>query len=301
MKRALLLACLVGGAASAGEPARPVQDARLAYAGPVWQAWRFPDRKRGSLVIVRTHAGKLVREVTLPKKHRFCLLLGNGTVVTAPRDNRYVTLLDADGKRADLAPYIWKRATRFVAAYRDGIVVQTEEKGTGHLFFVPWRNGTLQPKNRVRVTRHELLVDPAPSIARHGSKLVLKGFTFDLPTKVAATIEGPPATPSLYDGKTFVDARLGFHFRDGTVYALHRKPDGVHLIARSPGDARPRVLADFRVPEGDTGAVVRGRDALSFKPKLRGWRHVRWDREGLVLWNGKSWVRVAWQSASAGE
>jgi len=221
--------------------------------------------------------------------------------VTAPQDRRYVTLIDSDGKRTDHAPYIWKMPTRLVAAYRDGVVMQTEKKGTGHLFFVPWRKGKLQQDKRIRLTKEEFLVDPPPKILRHGSTLLIKNVAFDLPTKVKRDIENAPSSPSLYDGKDFVDARLGFLYRDGTVYSIHKKSDAVILIARAARDPRPSQLADFRVPEGDTGDIVEGRNCVSFKPKLRGARHVRWNKDGLVVWNGMKWMRVEWRKRKPAE
>jgi len=299
MKWTLAILAILAGHAAAEELARPPKEALLAYSGPLWQAWRYPDRKRASLLIVRLHTGKLAREVVIPRRHAFQLVLGDGTVVTAPTDRRYVTLLDPDGKRTDHAPYIWKKACRLIAAYRDGIVVQTEQKGTGHLFFVPWRRGVLQQDKRIRLTREEQIVEPPPKLQRHGATLRLDDIAFDLVTRERRTIENAPSSPSLYDGKLFVDARLGFLMRDGIVYAVHRKPDAVHLIARAPKDTRPRQLADFRIPEGDTGEILRGRDCVSFKPKLRGARHVRWDKDGLWTWNGMAWKRAEWVKRAA--
>ncbi|MHC4954282.1 MAG: hypothetical protein ACYTGZ_10360 [Planctomycetota bacterium] len=292
----LLLAAVVG--ADSDKLARPPKDGLFAYSGPLWEAWRFADRKRAGKLLVRLHTGKLARDVALPKGHEFLLVLGNGTVVTAPKDRKYVSLLDADGKRTDRAPYVWKRPTRVVAAYRDGIVVQPEEKGTGHLCFVPWSKGVLDQKRRVRLTKEDKLVLPIPRVYRHGQTLRWSGYSFDLATKQrTATDDALPSGAFLWDGKTFVDARTGFLLRQGVLYSLRATKDAVQIISRPIHGSNLSVVGDFRIPESSVGDVTRGQNALSFRPDLRGARHARWDSKGIVYWNGKEWTRVNWPKA----
>lgn len=269
--------------------ASPPKDAILAYAGPLWQAWRYPDKKRANTLTVRLHTGKLERQVTLPKGHAFLLMLGDGSVVTTPRQRKYVTLLKPDGKRVDHAPYVWKSATRLVEAYRDGIVVQTERKGTGnrlsgHLFFIPWDRGELKRDGRIRLTKEELLVEPRPKVRRQGRDLYFEGEKFNLSTKQREEFEENDAT----------DLRIAFLERDGLLYFVRATQTGVELSVRDRKRPTARTLGDFRVPERELGDTAHGTNCYSFKPRLRGWRHVRWDRDGLVYWNGKAWTRVAW-------
>ncbi len=291
----LILSILIAAATASAAPtlARPPKGGILAYAGPLWQAWR--ESKRAGTLTVRLHTGSLQREVTLPKGHLFLLLLGDGTVVTTPANRKYVTLLKPGGKRIDHAPYVWKKVTRLVEAYRDGIVVQRDSLGTGHLFFVPWDRGELKRDKRVRLTKEEVLVEPKPRVIRHGSNLYFAGERFNLATKQRETfVFDTDEQEFLFDGKHIADARTGLLLRVDTLYFVRPTANGVELASRPRGTTNAKRLGDFRIPERDPGESVRGGNCVSFKPNLRGWRHVRWDREGLVYWNGKQWTRIAW-------
>ena len=260
--------------------ARPVKDAPLVYAGPVWEAWQT----RKSLVI-RTHEGKLRREVVLPRGFLFELVLGNGTVVCLPRHRKFATLLHADGSRTDKAPFIWRKPTLVRAAYRDGLVVQTENEGKGHLFFVAWKGD-----KRVRLTTKEALLHPPPLLFRRDNIFASAGWTYDMLTRERLALETPASAEFLFDGKRFVehdrDFLKGFLLHDGTVYSL-ATGDGIHLVA----NGKKRV-ADFRVPEGGIRKTVAGRNTISFRPDERGWRHVYWYGSTIRSWDGKNWSPV---------
>ena len=104
-----------------------------------------------------------------------------------------------------------------------------------------------------------------------------------------------PCLAVLADAVNNIDLRL--LLRDDTLYFVLPTSDGVELASRPRGTTDAKRLGDFRIPERDPGESVRGGNCVSFKPNLRAWRHVRWDREGLVYWNGKQWTRIAWPPA----
>ena len=82
------------------------------------------------------------------------------------------------------------------------------------------------------------------------------------------------------------------------IYFVRATEEGVELSARDRKRATAQTLGDFRVPERELGDTARGTNCYGFKPRIRGWRHLRWGRDGLVYWNGKAWTRVAWPKAS---
>ncbi|MHC4452234.1 MAG: hypothetical protein ACYS0E_19185 [Planctomycetota bacterium] len=192
--------------------ARPVKDAPMVYAGPVWQAW-----KTRNALVVRTHEGKLQREVTLPKGHRFELVLGDGAVVSVPSHRKFVTLLLPDGSRKERAPFVWRKPTRVRAAYRDGLVVQPENEGAGHLFFVPWKGD-----KRVRLTTREPLLDPPPLLFRRDNIFASAGWTYDFVTRERIETKTPTSADFFFDGKRFVAKSKGILLHGGVLYSLSR-------------------------------------------------------------------------------
>ncbi|MHC4937872.1 MAG: hypothetical protein ACYTHK_02750 [Planctomycetota bacterium] len=252
--------------------ARPVKDAPMLYAGPVWQTWRAD-----KALLVRTNEGRLAREVTLPKGHLFELVLGDGTVVSVPKHRKFATLQRPDGTRKDHAPFVWRKPTRVLAAYRDGMVVQPENDGVGHLFFVPWKGD-----KRIRLTEKEPLLDPAPILFRHKTIFASNDWTYDFKTRVRVKLKTPKSADFLFDGRQFVARSRGFALIDGVVYSIAEK-DGIRLVAGT------QVAADFRVPEGGIKRAVSGRGCYSFRPKERGWRHVIWPDGKIRYWDGKQW------------
>jgi hypothetical protein len=253
--------------------ARPVKDAPMVYAGPVWQAW-----KTRNALVVRTHEGKLQREVTLPKGHRFELVLGDGAVVSVPSHRKFVTLLLPDGSRKERAPFVWRKPTRVRAAYRDGLVVQPENEGAGHLFFVPWKGD-----KRVRLTTREPLLDPPPLLFRRDNIFASAGWTYDFVTRERIETKTPTSADFFFDGKRFVAKSKGILLHGGVLYSLSTDK-GIHLVA----DGKTRV-ADFRVPEGGIKRTFDGRGCYSFRPMERGWRHLFWAAGKIRYWDGKEW------------
>ncbi|MEM8883919.1 MAG: hypothetical protein AAGD14_07620 [Planctomycetota bacterium] len=263
--------------------APPVPDAPLIYAGPTWQAWQ-----KKKAIRVRTHEGKLARDFTVPKRHRFALVLGDGTIVTRGPGDRFLSLHRANGQREDKSPFVWRKPTRIRAVYRDGIIVQPENEGVGHLFFMPWKRGVLDADKRICLTLREAIVDPAPAVFRSGSVVAARGWTFDLATKERKTLTTPTRRDALFDATRFEEASKGIRLHDGKLYALV-EDDSVHLVV--DGDKR---IADFRMPKGSIKTLVRGTNTVSFKPaSTRGWRHVYWFGNTMRYWDGKSWPSVS--------